>query len=307
MNEGDYIAYAEPGGTVQYLTFKDYKKKLEAGQLTLTQRQTAEILDKDFVARRKRETKWVDSFGRPLKNPPTIGGSTPDSPELSQATLDAAADAGVPIGVSTSDVLQPGQYVVWGEEDDPMLPGVKRRVMMLSKDANMRVVELSPQETAQLQIVLNNPVTGRPDADILKAWDDAVKLAQRFAATGQPVTVRELFLSNIRAKAESNYRSGSGGYGGGGYGGAPKAVISDSYAKAALSAGMMKIAGREPTNAEVSSFRAKLQADWDSGAQPDPSQMAIDWTRGNLGAESSSTATTNYMDSIMSLMGPAAR
>ena len=299
------------GEQVTY-TVAEYRDAVRNGELDSKEQNSAKIAgsEQGNEARGEQVKKaeklanlpmWIDANGNYVKDPRKV-------------TKTKAAGAGLQANASADDVplmtddgddadssaVKAGGYVYVGMEDVPGYKGIKRPVLMTTNDAKMQLGGQSPEDIAVIQEALGMPVTGIPDSKLRTLWDSAVTQAGRYAARNKNISVMDVFKSYVMGEVEDNANKGRGrGSGGGGSGGYQ---IDASYAKAALSRAMQESAGREPTDAEVQSFLPTLQAAFVNG-QADPTQLALDWVRGNLSGETTGMATQTFMQSIMSLMG----
>lgn len=170
---------------------------------------------------------------------------------------------------------------------------------MKTDDAKNAIGGWDPETLAAFQHLMGLPETGLPDPKTYTAWSNVVDTAERLTMNGKkmdPMSVAVAFT-----KRSGGGSGGGGGGGGGGGAGAAKFKLSD--VQSLLTSVMQKEAGRDPTQSELMSFYSYFNG-LAGGDTADPTQLATNWVRTNLGSQVGSYgAATTYYQAMLAVLG----
>lgn len=239
--------------------------------------------------------------GQPIQSPAGNAPTPSQSGALSGAPTVSPQDVGKKI--------QQGGYVWWGSGQSPALPpshkpgevpagGPQGRTnydtdaYMSTDDAKNDIARWDPGQIKAYQKLMNLPQTGLPDAKTFAAWSAVIDTAERLTIAGKKVDPMTIALTYAK-------NGGAGGGGGGGGGGGSGFKMSD--VQALLTSVMQNEAGRDPTQAEVNAFFSYFNGQGDTA---NPTQVATNWIRQNLGGQVGSyQAATTYYQAMLSVLG----
>jgi hypothetical protein len=237
--------------------------------------------------------------GKPIQSPAT---STTTGAKSQSGSLVQGATSAQAIGkqVVSGDYVWVGASL--GQDVGPAAQGgtVHQADNYMSvADAKDVIARWDPASIIKFQKLMGLKPTGLPDTKTMSSWGNVIDTSALLTKAGKkmdPLTVAITY-----AKQYTNTGSGGGGGGGGGAGTQAKFQLSD--VQSLLTTVMQKEAGRDPTQAEVNSFYSYFNG-LAGGDTANPSQLATDWVRQNLGAQVGSYgAATNYYQAMLSVLG----
>jgi hypothetical protein len=236
--------------------------------------------------------------GKPIQSP------TPSTNPTQSKDLAQSPKAGTPADIGKQ--VQAGGYVYIGTDPGASGVGAQGRTAlntdkyMKIDDAKDAIGGFGPDQLKAFQKMMGLPETGLPDAKTFTAWSNVVDTAERLTRNGihmDPMSIAVAFVKN---------GGGGSGGGGGGGGGAGAAKFKMSDVQSLLTSVTQREIGRDPTQAEVQSFFGYFTG-LAGGDTANPTQLATDWVRLNMGKEQGSYgAATTYYQAMLAVLGAGA-